>query len=275
MERRVAKGQVSLSGGPPGGPSREPKSRGLTPERPFLGSDPRHIRRAGWRADRATGTRASKRHISCARERRDGTTRSASSGHGHADPAKLQRRLLPRRTRAAPAGSCTSRTTPTATRSTASTVAAAERHGWKIHAHCLMRTHHHVLIEAPHEALVRGMHLLGTCQAMRLNMRRDRFGHATAGRFGSSRPPLARRRARTSPPTSPTTRSTAGLVDDRRRLPVDFAPRDARSRARTRLAASRAGCPTCSRPTATTGLPRYAHRVDLAAAAIVAARSAA
>ena len=30
------------------------------------------------------------------------------------------------------------------------------------------------------------MHLLGTCQAMRLNPRRDRFGHATAGRFGST-----------------------------------------------------------------------------------------
>ena len=63
---------------------------------------------------------------------------------------------------------------------------AVERHGWKIHAHCLMRTHHHVLVEASHEALVRGMHLLGTTQAMRLNRRRDRFGHATAGRFGSS-----------------------------------------------------------------------------------------
>jgi putative transposase len=63
---------------------------------------------------------------------------------------------------------------------------AAARHGWKIHAHCLMRTHHHVLVETSHEALVRGMHLLGTCQAMRLNARRDRFGHATAGRFGSS-----------------------------------------------------------------------------------------
>jgi REP element-mobilizing transposase RayT len=63
---------------------------------------------------------------------------------------------------------------------------AVTRHGWKIHAHCLMRTHHHTLVEAPHEALVRGMHLLGTCQAMRLNRRRDRFGHATAGRFGSS-----------------------------------------------------------------------------------------
>ena len=60
------------------------------------------------------------------------------------------------------------------------------RHGWKIHTHCLMRTHDHILVEAPHESLVRGMHQLGTCQAMRLNRRRERFGHATAGRFGSS-----------------------------------------------------------------------------------------
>ena len=30
------------------------------------------------------------------------------------------------------------------------------------------------------------MHLLGTAQAMRLNRRRDRFGHVTAGRFGST-----------------------------------------------------------------------------------------
>src|SRR5690348_11184315 len=55
-----------------------------------------------------------------------------------------------------------------------------ERHGWTVHSHCLMHTHHHVLVEVPgHEALVRGMHLLGTCQAMRLNSRRERFGHVT------------------------------------------------------------------------------------------------
>jgi REP element-mobilizing transposase RayT len=64
---------------------------------------------------------------------------------------------------------------------------AVERHAWTVHAHCLMQTHHHVLVEVPaHEALVRGMHLLGTCQAMRLNSRRDQFGHVTAGRFGST-----------------------------------------------------------------------------------------
>jgi len=62
-----------------------------------------------------------------------------------------------------------------------------ERHEWTIHAQCLMRTHHHLLVEVPaHQALSRGMHLLGTCQAMRLNSRRERYGHVTAGRFGSS-----------------------------------------------------------------------------------------
>jgi len=62
-----------------------------------------------------------------------------------------------------------------------------ERDGWRIHAYCLLHTHHHVLVEVPaHEALARGMHLMGTAQAMRLNHRRDRFGHVTAGRFGST-----------------------------------------------------------------------------------------
>jgi len=62
-----------------------------------------------------------------------------------------------------------------------------ERHEWTIHAQCLMHTHHHLLVEVPaHEALSRGMHLLGTCQAMRLNARRERVGHVTAGRFGST-----------------------------------------------------------------------------------------
>jgi putative transposase len=62
-----------------------------------------------------------------------------------------------------------------------------EKHGWRIHAHCLLHTHHHLLVEVPsHEDLVRGMHRLGTSQAMRLNSRRERFGHVVSGRFGST-----------------------------------------------------------------------------------------
>jgi len=94
--------------------------------------------------------------------------------------------------------------------------AVAERHGWTIHAHCLMHTHHHVLVQVPtHEALVRGMHLLGTCQAMRLNARRDRFGHVTAGRFGSTALDAHDEVARVAIyiATNPV---AAGLVDDAR-----------------------------------------------------------
>ncbi len=151
--------------------------------------------------------------------------------------------------------------------------AATERHGWKIHAHCLMKTHHHVLIEAPHDALVRGMHLLGTCQAMRLNLRRDRFGHATAGRFGStalhSHADVARVAIYIA--NNPV---DAGIVDDPRGFPwtshratlgLEPAPEWLQPDWLPRLFATNRH----------DGVARYAHRVDRAAAAIVAARPAA
>jgi REP element-mobilizing transposase RayT len=140
------------------------------------------------------------------------------------------------------------------------------RHGWKIHAHCLMKTHHHVLVETSHEALVRGMHLLCTCQAMRLNQRRDRFGHATAGRFGStalhSHGDVTRVAMYIA--NNPV---DAGLVDD---------PRDFRwSSHRATLGLERAPhwLEPHWLPGLFSGIDRYAHLVDRQAAAIVAARA--
>jgi putative transposase len=146
----------------------------------------------------------------------------------------------------------------------------AERHGWKIHAHCLMRTHHHVLVEAPHDALVRGMHLLGTCQAMRLNRRRERFGHATAGRFGSTALHTHAAVARVAMyiANNPV---DAGVVDDPRRF--DWSSH----RATLGLEAAPAWLqpdwlPGLFATTPENGIARYARDVDRQAAAIVAAR---
>ena len=149
---------------------------------------------------------------------------------------------------------------------------AVSRHGWKIHAHCLMRTHHHVLVEAPHDALVRGMHLLGTCQAMRLNQRRDRFGHATAGRFGSTALHTHADVSRVAMyiANNPV---AAGLVDDPRGFEW--------SSHRTTLGLENgpawldaAWLPRLFATNDRNGVDRYAHHVDRQAAAIVAARPA-
>jgi REP element-mobilizing transposase RayT len=147
-----------------------------------------------------------------------------------------------------------------------------ERHGWKIHAHCLMRTHHHVLVEAPHDALVRGMHLLGTCQAMRLNLRRERFGHATAGRFGSTALHTHADVARVAMyiANNPV---EAGVVDDPRSF--DWSSH----RATLGLEAAPAWLqpdwlPGLFATTPENGVARYARDVDRQAAAIVRARPA-
>jgi putative transposase len=151
--------------------------------------------------------------------------------------------------------------------------AAVDRHGWKIHAHCLMKTHHHVLIEAPHAALVHGMHMLGTSMAMRLNRRRDRFGHASAGRFGSvalhAHADVARVALYIA--NNPV---EAGLVDD----PRDF--RWTSHRATLALEPAPAWLETGWLPrlfatTPANGVARYADRVDRQAAVIVATRGAA
>lgn len=149
---------------------------------------------------------------------------------------------------------------------------AVERHGWKVHAHCLMRTHHHVLVEASHDALVRGMHLLGTTQAMRLNKRRERFGHATAGRFGSNALDTHDAVARVAAyiALNPV---QAGIADD----PGDF--HWTSHRATLGVEPAPAWLETLWLPEifATSSLPgveAYERHVDRAAAAIVTARSA-
>ncbi len=150
---------------------------------------------------------------------------------------------------------------------------ATARHGWKIHAHCLMKTHQHVLVEVPHAALVSGMHLLGTCMAMRLNRRRDRFGHATASRFGSSALHSHGDVARVALyiANNPV---AAGLVDDPRSYPwsshratlgIEHGPAWLETGWLPRLFATAPA----------NGPSRYADRVDRQAAAIVAARPAA
>jgi REP element-mobilizing transposase RayT len=149
---------------------------------------------------------------------------------------------------------------------------AVQRHGWKIHAHCLMRTHHHVLVEAPHEALVRGMHLLGTTQAMRLNKRRERFGHATAGRFGSSALHTHAEVARVAAyiAVNPV---EAGIVDD----PGDFHWTSHRATLGVEPAPvwlDNLWLPEVFRTDSLRGVEAYERCVDLQAATIVAARRA-
>ena len=120
---------------------------------------------------------------------------------------------------------------------------------------------------------MRGMHLLGTCQAMRLNQRRDRFGHATAGRFGStalhSHGDVTRVAMYIA--NNPV---DAGLVDD----PRDFAW----SSHRATLGLERAPhwlepdwLPRIFATNPADGIDRYALHVDRQAAAIVERRATA
>ena len=166
-------------------------------------------------------------------------------GAWHADLGSSRPTGSTTSTLAAPAGWCSLRTTTTAGGAQYGLYGlVVARHGWKIHAHCLMRTHHHVLVEAPHDALVRGMHLLGTCQAMHLNRRQERFGHATAGRFGSTALHTHADVARVAMyiANNPV---DAGVVDD----PSTFAWSSHRRRSassRRRTGSRRAGCPACS-----------------------------
>jgi putative transposase len=148
-----------------------------------------------------------------------------------------------------------------------------ERHEWRIHAHCLMRTHHHLLVEVPeHGALVRGMHLLGTVQAMRLNARRQRFGHVTSGRFGSSALDAHDEVAAVAVyiATNPV---TAGLVDD----PSEFRWTSHRATLGIEPAPpwlEVAWLPRLFRERHAQGVDVYAETVDRRCAALIAARPA-
>jgi REP element-mobilizing transposase RayT len=60
-----------------------------------------------------------------------------------------------------------------------------ERHGWKLHAYCLMTTHYHLVFTTPEANIARGMHVLNGVYANSFNKRHGRKGHLKAGRYGS------------------------------------------------------------------------------------------
>lgn len=59
------------------------------------------------------------------------------------------------------------------------------RHGWRLHAYCLLATEVHLVVETTPSELSRGMHRLLFRYAQRFNARHDRTGHLFAGRFGA------------------------------------------------------------------------------------------
>jgi len=60
-----------------------------------------------------------------------------------------------------------------------------DRHGWKLHAYCLMTTHYHLLFTTPEANIARGMHVLNGVYASSFNERHGRKGHLKAARYGS------------------------------------------------------------------------------------------
>jgi REP element-mobilizing transposase RayT len=60
-----------------------------------------------------------------------------------------------------------------------------DRHGWTMHAYCLMPNHYHLIVQATREDLSRGMHRLNGRYAQRFNRRYDRCGHLFQNRFSS------------------------------------------------------------------------------------------
>jgi REP element-mobilizing transposase RayT len=58
-----------------------------------------------------------------------------------------------------------------------------ERHGWVLHAFCLMGNHYHLQLETPQPNLSRGMRQLNGVYTQRFNRRHQRVGHVLQGRF--------------------------------------------------------------------------------------------
>jgi len=54
---------------------------------------------------------------------------------------------------------------------------ASSRHGWRVHAHVVMRNHFHLALETPEPNLVDGMHWLQSTYANRFNRFRREQGH--------------------------------------------------------------------------------------------------
>ena len=57
------------------------------------------------------------------------------------------------------------------------------KHGWRLHAYCLMTTHSHAVIETPAPNLARGMQNLNGRYAQMFNERHGRSGHLVHSRY--------------------------------------------------------------------------------------------
>lgn len=64
-------------------------------------------------------------------------------------------------------------------------IRTTRRHGWDLHALCLMTTHYHAVLEATRAHLSAGMQWLNGVYAQAFNKRYDRQGHLFGSRFGS------------------------------------------------------------------------------------------
>ena len=64
--------------------------------------------------------------------------------------------------------------------------ATVDRHGWAVHAYCLMDNHYHLLLHTPEANLAAGMQQLNANHAQRFNRLRNRPGHLFQGRYASS-----------------------------------------------------------------------------------------
>ena len=63
---------------------------------------------------------------------------------------------------------------------------ASERHGWLVHAYCVMDTHIHAVIETPQPNLGAGMQRLLGGYAFEFNRRHGQYGRLFAGPFSSA-----------------------------------------------------------------------------------------
>jgi REP element-mobilizing transposase RayT len=63
---------------------------------------------------------------------------------------------------------------------------AADRHGWRVHAYCLMDTHLHAVVETPEPTLGAGMQRLLGGYASEFNRRHERYGHLFGGPYTAS-----------------------------------------------------------------------------------------
>jgi REP element-mobilizing transposase RayT len=64
-------------------------------------------------------------------------------------------------------------------------VRTSRRHGWELHALCLMTTHYHAVLEAARGHLSAGMQWLNGVYAQTFNKRYGRHGHLFGARYGA------------------------------------------------------------------------------------------